>query len=326
MQSLTVALIGANGQIGNFILHELLASREAQFHVLAFIRPNSQLKYRGPQENVTVHDTDISKVTADSLAPYFRGADVVVSAVGAELLSRQNVLQDAAAIADVRRFYPSEFGMHSVLRMRTEEATLIHPTWAQKMKCLDEAMKHPAVVSGRMSYTVIGCSDSFDAPGEILLCPWEDPNAMEYNMYAVGDANAKMDFTSMRTTAAYLVASICRPEISENRFLAFSGDFISIAEVADLLRSHSGKKVSVHEIPWEQAEDIIRNPSLAPPELVKASNFPVDFLIALRHVQGSGTMWRAPGQTHNSLFPNVKHQSVVEYFSYLFGKLGDSGP
>jgi aspartate-semialdehyde dehydrogenase len=127
MQSLTVALIGANGQIGNFILHELLASREARFHVLAFIRPNSQLKYQGPQENVTVHDIDLSKVTADSLAPYFRASDVVVSAVGTELLSRQSVLQDAAAIAGVPRFYPSEFGMHSVLRMRTEEATLIHP-------------------------------------------------------------------------------------------------------------------------------------------------------------------------------------------------------
>lgn len=104
-----------------------------------------------------------------------------------------------------------------------------------------------------------------------MLCPWEDPNATEYDMYAVGDANAKMDYTSMKTTAVYLVASICRPEISENRFLAFSGDFISIAEVADLLRSHSGKKVNLHEIPWEQAENIIRNPSSALPELLKPS-------------------------------------------------------
>jgi hypothetical protein len=41
--------------------------------------------------------------------------DVVFSALGGKILAKQNVVQDAAAKAGARRFYPSEFGMHHVV-------------------------------------------------------------------------------------------------------------------------------------------------------------------------------------------------------------------
>lgn len=186
------------------------------------------------------------------------------------------------------------------------------------MRCLEDAIKHPAVCDGRMTYTVIGCGEHLDAPLEPKLCPWLDAEAAEYTIQAVGDVKAKIDYNSLHDVAAFLVASICQPEVSENRIFGFRSDYISHEEIANLLRKHSGKKVTLNVISPQEAADMIQHPASVSDELKGGSMFPVDFWLSLRLAQGQGRFWRPPGQLHNHLFPHVQTLSFDAYFSALF--------
>ncbi|KAF7588649.1 hypothetical protein BBP40_005431 [Aspergillus hancockii] len=312
-----VALLGANGQIGNAILHALFSCKEQAFDIIAFIPPNSSLKFYGDARKIAIKDIDLAQATIADLVAAFAGASVLVSALGGKLLSRQGLIQDAAEIAGVRRFYPSEFGMHHVVQMPNHDV-YIHPTWAQKIRCLDSAIKHPAIKSGQMTYTVIGCGEFYDLPQEIILCPWLQNEAKEYTLQVVGDPDALMDYSSVHDTAAYLVSSICHPDISENRILGFRSDHISYNEIAKLLERHSGKPVRRNFTSIQTVQEIIENPSTVPEDFKLGSTFTADFWLLLRYVQGQGIFWRPPGQIHNDLFRNVTPMTFDQYFSGLF--------
>lgn len=190
------------------------------------------------------------------------------------------------------------------------------------MRCLDNAIKHPAIQSGHMTYTVIGCAELFDVQDELILCPWlEKDQAITndgYEVQCVGDPDAKMDYSSCEDVAKYLVASINHPERSENKILGFRSDYISYNEITRLLRHYSRKPARINPTSVDQAKRILENPSSAPEKLQKGSTFPVDFWILLRYVQGQGRFWRPPGQLHNDLFPEVIPTSVERYFQSLF--------
>lgn len=126
MPKTKVALFGANGTLGNRILHTLIAYPERPFNLVAFIRPESSLKIDHWVSNLTVYGVDLTLIDADSLSSMLAGVDVVVSAVGSEVLPYQHVIQDAAAKAGVRRFYPSSFGMPQVIRFEAQDVSVIN--------------------------------------------------------------------------------------------------------------------------------------------------------------------------------------------------------
>ncbi|KAA8643990.1 hypothetical protein EYZ11_006583 [Aspergillus tanneri] len=313
----TVAVFGATGQVGSAVLQALVHCKEQSFDIIAFVSPTSALEVKGELSRVDVKRIDLLKATEEELAGALQGADVVVSALGGSTLHKQRLIQDAAAIAGVRRFYPSEFGMRQVAWLPGPEA-YVHPVWALKMKTVEEAMKHPAIKAGRMSYTIVGCGEFYDVPKEPLLCPWLNPNANDYVIQAVGNPEAKMDYSSVHDLAAFLVASLCHPNLSENQDLGFCSDHISYSEIASLLQKHSGKPVRLNITSPCQMRAILKNPSSAPKELQTGSSFPVDFWMLLRHVQGLGDFWRPPGKLHNNWFPSVRPVSFDEYFAQLF--------
>lgn len=123
-----IALFGANGQFGNAILHALMQCKQRSFHVLAFISPRNDLKYYGDRRNIVVHQIDLAATEIDEnyVAALLDGVQVVLSCLGGSLLHRQRMIQDAAAKASVHRFYPSEFGMHQIVRFPGEEHGLLH--------------------------------------------------------------------------------------------------------------------------------------------------------------------------------------------------------
>jgi hypothetical protein len=186
------------------------------------------------------------------------------------------------------------------------------------MRFLHEALKHPAIKLGKMTYTVIGCGELYDAPTETMLCPWLRTDLDEYVIHVVGDPDARMDFVSRHDVAAFLVSSLCQPEASENRVFGFRGDHISFAEVADLLRRHSGKPVRLNIISFDDAVKGVKDPSSIPDELRKGTAFPPDFLLLLRYVEGKGDFFRPPGQFHDGLFPNSQVVPIAKYLENLF--------
>ena len=130
----TIALFGANGQMGNPIFHALISCKDQSFKILAFIRPNSTLKYDGDTSTITIHCVDLARISAETLSVLLQDVDVVVSALGGSLLPRQRVIQDAVVQAVVKRFYPSEFGMHQISRLPDAGVGIIHPVRAPTLR------------------------------------------------------------------------------------------------------------------------------------------------------------------------------------------------
>ncbi|CAG7926855.1 unnamed protein product [Penicillium olsonii] len=324
LPSKTVALFGANGEMGKPVFKALTKCQEPRLKVIAFVSPNSDFDL--PPDSLfetSMERVDLYEISTDELAGILKAnnVEVVLSALGGQVILKQRLIQDAAAIAGVKRFYPSEYGMHQIAWMPDGEA-YIHPTWAVKIKCFEDAIRHPAIQSGQMTYTVIGCGECFDCPGEPILCPWlekDNGNKNGYTIQCVGNPDAKTDYSSRTDTANFLVATLRHPELSENKYLGFRNDYISHREIANLLERYSGKPTKLNVTSVEQMKEYLQDPSSAPDELQQGSTFDLDFWMLLRYVQGRGDLWRPPGTLHNDLFPEVRPVSVEEYFKNLFG-------
>lgn len=131
----SIALFGANGQIGKPIFEALIRCKDPQFQITAFVSPNSSFDLRGYGDiNATVKRVDLNKVARDDLAAILaeEKVDVAISALGGEIITKQGVIQDAAAKAGVGRFYPSEFGMHQVAWL-SDNSAYIHPVSEEKL-------------------------------------------------------------------------------------------------------------------------------------------------------------------------------------------------
>jgi nucleoside-diphosphate-sugar epimerase len=157
--------------------------------------------------------------------------------------------------------------------------------WAAKMKCLQDALQHPAIKSGEMTYTVIGCGEFWDCPDEPLLCPWleTDKEIVKdgYSILSVGNPDAKMDYSTRTDVAKFYVASLRHPDRCENKTLGCRSDHISYTEIASLLAEYSGKPVRTNVISLDDMSIFMKDASLAPKELQRGSTFPLSFLMVL---------------------------------------------
>jgi uncharacterized protein YbjT (DUF2867 family) len=127
----TVALFGANGQIGERILNALLSCKRHTFNVIAFIPPGIELQ-QASNANLDVRTFDAKDASREGLVKELEGVEAVVSALNGPALKAQAVIQDAAADAGVKRFVPSEFGFHQIYRKPNDPMGYIHPAWNMK--------------------------------------------------------------------------------------------------------------------------------------------------------------------------------------------------
>lgn len=122
-----VAVFGAEGQIGRRIYNALVESEQQSFGVLAFVPPGTAYTPRRESRNVVRKAVDVTSVTKRDLMMALRGVDVVISALSGEAIEYQGLIQDAAADAGVKRFYPSEYGMHHIYKESGKDWGYVHP-------------------------------------------------------------------------------------------------------------------------------------------------------------------------------------------------------
>ncbi|KAF2136379.1 uncharacterized protein K452DRAFT_292465 [Aplosporella prunicola CBS 121167] len=316
----TVALFGANGQIGDSILRALLHCKKQDFDIVAFIPPDTSLESGQEDRKVTVKSFDLNKLSREGLTRDLKGVDALVSALNGKALEAQPTIQDAAAGAGVKRYYPSEYGMHNIYRKPGDPQGYVHPMWDLKARLNEHVVLHPAILEGKMTYTVIGCGDFYNQDRETVWCPWTQKDVKEYTLHIIGDPDAKAQYTHLDDFASYLVATLCEPDKSENAYLNFPSDTISHNEIAALLEKYTGKPVKRDIYPEEEMHKIIADPSKAPKELTKSA-FPVDFWFLVKGAQGQGRFLRPPGQIHNHLFPEVQTTTFEKYFQQRYGKV-----
>ncbi|KAH0071389.1 NAD(P)-binding protein, partial [Aureobasidium melanogenum] len=301
-----IALFGANGQIGNSILKALTNSKSQKFNILAITAPDSPQPSEASNNNVTIKEMDLLHTSRKEMAQELQGIDAVVSALNGPVLDAQIDIQDGAADAGVKRFIPSEYGMHHIYRKPNDPQGYIHPLWDAKNRLNERAILHPAIKDGRMSYTMIGCGDFYNQDREKVWCPWTQKDVDEYTLHVIGDPNAKADYTHIADFGHYVAACLSSPSVSENAHLNFPSDHISHSEIADLLQKHSGKKVNLDIMGEDKMHEVVADPESAPKHLQNKSSFPVDFWFLVKGMQGSGRFWRPRGMNHNHLFPEIK--------------------
>ncbi|VUC26667.1 unnamed protein product [Clonostachys rosea] len=137
----TVAVVGGTGDLGSKIVEQLVAS--GLFEVTVVTRGG-----KGAQIPAAVKIITADYESVDNLAEALRGFDAVVSAVAGHLSDFQLRLLDAAIIAGVKRFIPSEFGSDTRVPKVKES-----PLTAGKIK-VDAAIQEK-VSKGLIEYTSI---------------------------------------------------------------------------------------------------------------------------------------------------------------------------
>ncbi|KAL4864584.1 hypothetical protein BDV12DRAFT_201012 [Aspergillus spectabilis] len=143
-----------------------------------------------------------------------------------------------------------------------------------------------AIAAGRMTCTLIGCGDSYKQDREAAWCPWTQRDVPVYNLHILGDANARVDFTHITDLAAFLVATIENPSVSENETLNIVSDYISYNELASLLERYSGKKAEKIVYPIEAMHRTWKNLQDIPEAVRGKSTFPGDFWMLVKGMQG----------------------------------------
>ncbi|KAF9632341.1 NmrA-like protein [Lasiodiplodia theobromae] len=312
-----IAVFGANGQIGQRILEKLSHHPAHNFNILAFIQPDDDLSCAGNDHKTVIKSFDLDNLSRERLTKDLRGVDAVVSALNGKALDAQPLIQDAAADASVKRFYPSEYGMHHIYRKPGDPWGYLHPVWNQKERLNELVTRHPAVLSGKMTYTIIGCGDFYDQDREPVWCPWTQHDVSDYTFRLIGDPEARADFTNMDDFADYLAATLIEPAKADNQFLNFVSATVSHMEIADSLRKQTGKTVKIDYYPHETMHEVVDDPKKAPQELGK-SNFPLDFWFLVKGMQGQGRFRRPRGQINNNLFPDVRPTTFEKYFEQKF--------
>jgi uncharacterized protein YbjT (DUF2867 family) len=309
-----IALFGADGQIGSCILAAMLKAES--FNITAFVEPGGELHHGQAKESLQVKEIDLQKASREDLTSALQNHDAVVSALNGPALQAQSLIQDAAADAGVQRFYPSEFGMHIIYRKPNDLQGYVHPLWDSKARANEACLLHPAVLEGRMSYTLIGCGDFYNQVREKVWCPWTQTDVEKYVIHAVGDPDMRSDWTHLDDFAAFLVASLKNPGKSRNTILNIVSDTTSPIDIARGLKLATGKEVKVNVIPVEVMHSIVASPDAAPKEW-RESAFPVDFWMLVKGAQGQGRFRRPPGQVHNHLFPTVQTTTLGKYFDQV---------
>lgn len=129
----TVALFGANGQIGTSILQALVNCQQQSFRILAFIPPDTpspkdsiNTSKANDKTNIEVKAEDLTSISQSDLAGHLKGVDVIISALNGKALDSQKLIQDAGVDAGVKRIYPSEYGMHNVYTQK-DGSGWVHP-------------------------------------------------------------------------------------------------------------------------------------------------------------------------------------------------------
>jgi nucleoside-diphosphate-sugar epimerase len=225
MNDSTIVVAGATGNLGGRIAGALL---ERGASVRALVRHGAapdkleQLKALG----VTIASVDLS--SASQVAPACSRASCVVSALAGlrdVIVEAQTVLLDAAIQAGVPRFIPSDYSI---------DFTKFPPGENRNLDLRRDFHK-------RLDKTSIGATTIFTGAFADMLTGQMPLILFKLNRVLYwGDADQRMDFTTMDDAAAFTASAALDP--STPRFLRIAGDQLSARELAAVVSEVTGKE------------------------------------------------------------------------------------
>src|ERR1035437_9449926 len=225
MNDSTIVVAGATGNLGGRIARALL---ERGASVRALVRHETALDRleRLQELGVTIASVDLS--SASQVTPACSGVSCVVSALQGlrdVIVETQTVLLDAAIKADVPRFIPSDYSI---------DFTKFPPGENRNLDLRRDFHK-------RLDKTSISATTIFNGAfadmlsGQMPLILFKLKRVLYW-----GDADQRMDFTTMDDTAAFTASAAL--DLSTPRFLRVAGDQLSARELTAVVSEVTGKE------------------------------------------------------------------------------------
>ncbi len=213
----TIAVAGATGDLGGCIVNAVL---ERGAHVCAIVRAGTGSDKLAKLERRGVTIAQVHMASVSELARACAGASCVVSALQGlrdVIVDGQSVLLDAAIAAGVPRFIPSDFSIDFTRLPAGENRNL----------------DFRREFHGRLDQAPIAATSILNGAFAELLTsrmPLLDLEAKRVSFW--GDADQRMDFTTMDNTAAFTAAAALDP--SAPKILRIAGDEKSARELASV--------------------------------------------------------------------------------------------
>jgi len=225
MNDPTVVVAGATGNLGGRIARAL---RERGAHVRALVRPGTAQDRLERLEELGVTIARVDLTSASQVAPACSGASCVVSALAGlrdVIVETQTVLLDAAIKAGVPRFIPSDFSIDFTKFPPGENRNLdLRRDFHQRLD--RTSMRATTIFNGAFADMLTG---------QMPLILFQRKRVLYW-----GDADQRLDFTTMDDTAAFTASAALDP--STPRFLRIAGDQPSARELAAVASEVTGKR------------------------------------------------------------------------------------
>ncbi|OJJ54815.1 hypothetical protein ASPSYDRAFT_61319 [Aspergillus sydowii CBS 593.65] len=224
-----IAIVGASGSIGKVILSGLLESKD--FDVTVLTRSSSEATFPA---GVTVRKSDFS---SSDLQKALKGQDAVISAVGATGFADQRKLIDAAILAGVRRFLPSEFSADSL-----NDAVLgLLPLFGQKKEVIEYLKSQQ---SDSFTWTGVATAPLFDWGINNGFLGY-DIASRTATIWDTGDK--RFTATNEKQLGDAVVAVLKRPQATANQYLYISSVETTQKEILAALKTATGASWSVQK-------------------------------------------------------------------------------
>jgi len=225
MNDAIIVVAGATGNLGGRIVRALL---ERGATVKALVRPGTARdKLERLQElGVTIATVDLN--SASQVTPACSGASCLVSALQGlrdVIVEMQTALLDAAIKADVPRFIPSDYSIDFTKFPPGENRNLdLRRDFHQRLD--RTSIRATTIFNGAFA-------DMLTGQMPLILFKWK-------RVLYWGDADQRMDFTTIDDTAAFTASAALDP--STPRFLRIAGDQPSARELTAVVSEVTGKE------------------------------------------------------------------------------------
>ncbi len=225
MSDSTIVVAGATGNLGGRIVRAL---RERGANVRALVRQGAARDKLERLQALNVTIATVDWTSASQVTAACSGAACVVSALAGlrdVIVEAQAVLLNAALKAEVPRFIPSDYSIDFTKFPLGENRNLdLRRDFHQRLD--KTSIRATTIFNGAFAELLTG-----QMP--LILFKWK-------RVLYWGDADQRLDFTTMDNTAAFTASAALDP--STPRFLRIAGDQPSARELAAVVSEVTGEE------------------------------------------------------------------------------------
>nr|AHA90807.1 allylphenol synthase 1 [Piper regnellii] len=297
-----ILFIGGTGYIGKFLVH---ASAKLRHPTLALVRESSA---SDPAKAAVIEGFKAAGVTIlygdlndyKSIVKAVKQADVVVSAVGSQQILDQVKIIDAIKEAgNVKRFFPSEFGID------VDRTTAVDPA---KSAFAAKVQIRRAVEAAGIPHTYVSanCFAGYFLPTlsqDGATAPPRD------KVVILGDGKPKAVFNKEEDIGTFTIKAVSDPRtLNKILYIRPAANTLSFNELVALWEKKIGKTVEKVYLP----EEVVL-------KTIQESPIPLNIVLSITHsvfVRGDQTRFEIEpsfGVEASALYPDVKFTTVDEY-------------